>query len=248
MRKLIALFKLGVFLSLSMCIYAAWRVADLFAPKKVTLRQKALRMWSQLFAKMSGMRLKIVGKPPAAPFFLVCNHLTYVDVAALRLCVNGIFVAKREVKDWPVAGRVISDMGVIFIDRTNRRDIPRAGSEIIERLEQGEGVIVFAEGKISDGSSVLPFNSSFMEFAARSNVPVSAAAITYEAHGKPGAARHSVVWYDDISFLEHLRRLFALKGFTATVSFAAEPIADPDRKQLAKRLHEAVTERFVPVK
>lgn len=56
---------------------------------------------------------------------------------------NGNFVAKKEVESWFLAGRICRDMGTIFIDRSNRRDIPRAGEKIIERLEHGEGVIVF---------------------------------------------------------------------------------------------------------
>ncbi|MBK7704183.1 MAG: 1-acyl-sn-glycerol-3-phosphate acyltransferase [Acidobacteria bacterium] len=69
--------------------------------------------------------------PPKPPFFLVCNHLSYVDIPTLRCVVEGVFVAKREIRDWPVAGRIISDFGQIFIDRTNRRDIPRAGTRIV---------------------------------------------------------------------------------------------------------------------
>jgi 1-acyl-sn-glycerol-3-phosphate acyltransferase len=41
------------------------------------------------------------------------------------------------------AGPIVRDAGTIFIDRSNRRDIPRAGEEILERLDGGEGVVVF---------------------------------------------------------------------------------------------------------
>ena len=58
-------------------------------------------------------------------------------------------------------------MGNIYIDRTNRRDIPRAGELVIEALNRGEGVIVFPEGTTTKGDEVLPFNSSFLQFAAQ---------------------------------------------------------------------------------
>ena len=110
---------------------------------------------------IAGMGIEVIGDPPTPPFFLVTNHLSYVDIAALRATVKGIFVAKAEVNEWFLAGRIVRDMGVIFIDRNNRRDIPRAGAEIIRKLNEGEGVIVFPEGTSTKGEDILPFNSSF---------------------------------------------------------------------------------------
>ena len=56
---------------------------------------------------------------------------------------KGVFVAKHEIDDWTMAGKMVRNMGTIFVNRQNRRDIPRAGDDIIEALSRGEGVIVF---------------------------------------------------------------------------------------------------------
>ena len=55
-----------------------------------------------------------------------------------------------------MAGPIIRNMGNIFIDRSNRRDIPRAGAEVIRKLNEQEGVIVFPEGTSTKGEDVLP--------------------------------------------------------------------------------------------
>ena len=89
-------------------------------------RQTIFYYWTQSFVWISGMKIEASGKPPAPPFFLVCNHLSYTDIAALRAVAKGIFVAKGEVQNWFLAGRICRDFGTIFIDRKNRRDIPRA--------------------------------------------------------------------------------------------------------------------------
>jgi len=193
------------------------------------------------------MKLEIIGTPPKPPFFLVCNHLGYADMAALRQAATGVFVAKSEVNDWPVAGTIIRNMGTVFINRKNRRDIPRAGRQIIERLDAGEGVIVFPEGTSTKGETVLPFNSSFLQFAAESNVPVSYAALTYRTpDGEPPASNY-VCWWEDISFFAHLWRLFTLSEYTAIVTFGEEPITNNDRKALAAELRQKVAEKFIPV-
>jgi 1-acyl-sn-glycerol-3-phosphate acyltransferase len=150
------------------------------------------------------MKIEVIGTPPKPPFFLVCNHLSYTDMAALRVAANGVFVAKSEINTWFLAGRIVRDLGMIFIDRENRRDIPRAGVEIMKRIESGEGVIVFPEGTSTKGDEVLPFNSSFLEFAARCDIPVSYAAISYRTPADEPPASLIACWWDDPSTYDPL--------------------------------------------
>ena len=56
-----------------------------------------------------------------------------------------------------------------------------------------------------------------------------------------------VAWWEDISFMAHLFRLFKIKGYTAIIDFGEEPIVNPDRKQLAAELRNRVKERFIPI-
>ena len=193
------------------------------------------------------MKIEVSGKPPVQPFFLVTNHLSYTDIAAIRACVKGIFVAKKEVESWFLAGRICRDMGTIFIDRTNRRDIPRAGEQIVERLNNGEGVVVFPEGTSTKGEEVLPFNSSFFEFAARSNIAVSYASISYQTPRRETPASIAACWWDDTGFFAHLWRLFKVSEYTAIVIFGDEAVVSADRKELANELRDRVAMSFAPV-
>lgn len=193
------------------------------------------------------MEMEINGPPPKPPFFLVSNHVSYVDIPVLRLAANGIFVAKKEVKDWFLAGPMIRNMGNIFIDRKNRRDIPRAGAEVIRKLNEREGVILFPEGTSSKGEMILPFNSSFLEFAAKTDLPVSFAAIRYITPDGGPSPSERICWWDDTGFLKHLYLLFTLPSFKASVTFGEEPVVETDRKELAARLKRRVEDVFVPM-
>lgn len=193
------------------------------------------------------MKIEVVGEPPKPPFFLVCNHLSYTDVPALRAVVEGVFVAKGEIEHWFLAGKICRDMGTIFINRQNRRDIPRAGAEIIRRLEQGEGVIVFPEGTSTKGEEVLPFNSSFLEFAAQRDLPVYYASIIYTTLPDQPKPSEAVTWWDEKTFGEHLWYLFQAREYTAVITFGDAPVHNDDRKILARTLREKIIENFVPV-
>lgn len=247
MRNIRAAIRFTLFFVSTLGLYSTWFVCVTFIPNKIYWRQIIFKLWSKSFVRISNMKIEIIGTPPKPPFFLVCNHLSYTDIPALRAVLEGIFVAKIEVESWFLAGRIVRDMGNIFIDRKKRRDIPRAGQEIIKRLDEGEGVIIFPEGTSTKGENVLPFNSSFLEFAAKTDLPVSYASISYKTPIGELSASEAVCWWDDTVFMNHLFRLFSVKEITAIINFGDAPVANPNRKELANELHQKVKEKFIPV-
>lgn len=247
MRKIRSVVRFTLFFINTFGLYSLWFVAVAFIPNKIYWRQLIFKLWSENFRRIANMKIEVIGTPPKPPFFLVCNHLSYVDIPALRAVAEGVFVAKGEIEGWFLAGRIVRDIGNIFINRQNRRDIPRAGREIISRLDSGEGVIVFPEGTSTKGEEVLPFNSSFLEFAAQTDLPVSYCSIHYTTPDGEMSASEAVCWWDDTTFIDHMLRLFSVKGFTAVINFGDAPIANPNRKRLAQELHEKVSEKFIPV-
>jgi 1-acyl-sn-glycerol-3-phosphate acyltransferase len=138
MKAVRSIIRFVLFFVSTLGLYGVWFLADFFVPNKIYWRQVIFGLWAKSFVSISGMKIETIGTIPKPPYFLVCNHLSYTDVAALRAVLNGVFVAKGEIESWFLAGRIVRDMGTIFINRQNRRDIPRAGSLIIERLDEHE--------------------------------------------------------------------------------------------------------------
>lgn len=247
MRYIRAAIKMFLFFFLTLGIYSIWFIGSFFIPNQPFWRQIIFSIWARNFLVISGMNIEVIGTPPRPPFLLVSNHLSYVDIAAFRSVLDTVFVAKSDVNEWFLAGKIVRDMGTIFIKRNNRRDIPRVSSEIIERLEKGEGVTVFPEGTSTRGDEVLPFNSSLLEFAAKDDLPVSYASISYRTPENEPKASEAVCWWGDANFIEHLWQFFKLKEFTATINFGETPVKKSDRKELAHELREKVKEKFIPV-
>ena len=247
MGKIRASLRLAAFIIASFGVYGLWWAVSWVVPNKQLWRQVTFHAWARSFAAIASMELEIIGTPPKPPFFLVSNHLSYVDIPVLRLAANGVFIAKSEIKEWPLVGPMITNMGNIFINRNNRRDIPRAGARVIDKLNEGEGVILFPEGTSTKGEEILPFNSSFLEFAAKTDLPVSYAVLRYETPAGGPTPSERVCWWDETSFMKHLWLLLALPRFKAVITFGEESVVNADRKELAARLQRRVKEAFIPM-
>lgn len=243
-----AAIRFTAFFAVTFGLYAVWFVGAFFVPNKPFWRQVILRIWARTFVKILGMKIEIIGKAPLPPFFLVSNHLSYVDIPALRAVAEGVFVAKGEIENWFMAGKMVRDLGIIFINRQKKRDIPRARREIVKKLSEGEGVIIFPEGTSTKGVEVLPFNSSFLDFPARTDLPVHYVSISYKTPEGEAKVSQSISWWeDDVSLPAHMWRVFQLREFTAIINFGAEPVQSSNRKELARKLWEKVSESFIPV-
>jgi 1-acyl-sn-glycerol-3-phosphate acyltransferase len=160
----------------------------------------------------------------------VSNHLTYLDILIYGAARPFLFVAKSEVRRWPLLGTLAALGGTIFVDRSRSLQVAQAGRQIEQGLRDGIPVLLFPEGTSSNGSSVLPFRPPLFDPAIRAGAWVTAAAVRYHADN---AAESQVTYWGDMVFLPHLFRTLCLKGLSAEISFDS-PCRFPDRKTAAR--------------
>ncbi len=199
-----------------------------------------MRSWAAWTAWLLRMRIECHGRPPQAPFFLVSNHLSYIDVVPFFRHVDGFFLARGDAAHWPLLGPLAASVGTLFIDRERRMDLKRVAAEGAARLAAGKGMIVFPEATSSDGRTVLPFHSALFELPIRAGLPVHTASIAYETPSGAPPAAHAVCWWGDMAFLPHLYRLFALPAVHATLRFSTQGLHGTERKRLAAGAEEGV--------
>ena len=239
---------IGAWTALSFLAWAAGAFITLLVPRaRLRWRQRVVRGWARGVGFLFGMRVTVAGRPPKAPFFLVANHLSYVDIILLYTCLDAVFIAKRDMRHWPVLGPLAHVMGTIWVNREVRRDAVRVLDLIDEAIARGDGVILFAEGTTTQGDALLPMKPALFDWAAREQFPVHHATITYRTLSGSPPANLAVAWWGDMPFGAHAVKLCRLRGFDATVEFGPDAIVAPTRGELAARIQQAIEERFVPL-
>lgn len=169
---------------------------------------------------------------------LICNHLSYLDVIVLGSLVPAVFVARHDVKSWPVFGWLASLAGTVYVNRNRRAHVGQVTDQIQTVLATGVLVILFPEGTSSDGRTVLPFKSSLLEPATQLAHPLSVGWIEYELND--GEVAEEVCYWKDMTFFPHLLNLLGKRRVRATVRFAVVNERGADRKELARQLHAEV--------
>lgn len=114
---------------------------------------------------------------PPAPFVLVANHPTLIDVTALVSAVPDVaIVAKPAMFRSPLVGRLLTACNHI-----EAGEGPFAGAAavdaVLHRLEAGTSVLIFPEGTRSPRRGIGRLKLGAFEAAARAGVPLVAALI-----------------------------------------------------------------------
>jgi 1-acyl-sn-glycerol-3-phosphate acyltransferase len=203
--------------------------------KGLTVRERTnwLQVAASTVLRRIGMEVVADGDPPVIGLgglggLVVSNHLSYLDVLALSPCV---FVAKQEVRGWPIFGAFATMAGTVYVSRERGAANGGAAALMEDALAAGVPVVLFPEGTSSDGAQVLHFHSRFFEPAIRTNAVVTAAAIGYASSTAEEAA---FAYHGDDVFGTHLVRTLGQCDLTARVVFAAGGRRYADRKEAAR--------------
>ena len=245
-----SILRLAVFLPFSMLVELVWILGWL--PARVAGRGEAwrggcFRFWSRFCLFLFGVKVDLRGEVPTAAGLVVSNHLSYLDVVLMAAHMPCAFVAKSEVRAWPVIGLLAASMGTVFVDRGNKRDILRVTKILEKRIAAGQTVVVFPEGTSSAGNEILPFRPPLLDPFARMGLPVRYAALRYQTGPGDPPAGTSVAWWGEMEFPSHFFRLLGLSEIEARLVFGPAGLKAPDRKLLAARLEEAVATCFEPM-
>lgn len=121
------------------------------------------------------IRVRGLERLPQDANIVVANHASYLDglILTAALPARYHFVVQNGAANWPLVGRTITRMGVVYVNREAARDAARTTRELMRRLKQGESLAIFAEGTFRAEPGLLPFKAGAFLLAARTGAAVT---------------------------------------------------------------------------
>lgn len=187
-----------------------------------------IQRWSRRALKICGLRVQIVGRWPQSEvakrgLLVVSNHISWLDIYAIHTVKPVRFIAKSEIRGWPLVGWLCDKTGTIFIERGSRKDAHRIMHHMAELLREGHALSVFPEGTTSDGLDLLPFHANLYAAAVTSASDILPVSLAYlDANG---AMSTVPAYIGDMSLIDSIRLILAHRNLTVQVTIG-EPI-DP---------------------
>lgn len=205
-------------------------------------RAQTIRRWSRQLMAILRVRVRCVDEPRAWPTrtMLVANHVSWLDIFAILSVVPCVFVAKSEIRAWPLIGRLVALSGTIFIERGRRRHAHTTNDTIAEALRGGTVVAFCPEGTTTDGSHLLKFHAALFQPAIAAEAMLQPVALRYlDRHDRPTLA---AAYIGDMTLLDSIRSIVAEPRMVAELRFTdAIPAAGGERRALARAAHATVS-------
>lgn len=191
----------------------------------------ALHRLCQALCASHGIITRARGVVPQGPLILVANHRGYIDPVAICGVVPCAPIAKAEVSDWPLIGRMGARYNTLFVQRGE----PFSGASVLRRaarsLAGGANVLNFPEGTTTRGGP-RPFQRGVFGLARIVDVPVVPVCIRF---GNP-----ELCWIDDQTFVPHYLRSLRSKPHLVELEFgprlqAQSFASDQEHAEAARR-------------
>jgi len=176
--------------------------AVVFPFARTATKERLMRRWSERLLRMLAIDARICGvqdRSPLGNVLIVANHISWLDIFVLNMLQPARFIGKAELRRWPIVGRLIANVGTIFIERGRRRDTHKINRHAADALARGDVIAIFPEGTTSDGKELLPFHTSLLQPIIDAAGHVQPIAIRYRTTA--GEFNDAPAYVGDTSFL-----------------------------------------------
>jgi len=244
-RILLNLRALGRLTRVAIHLVAGAAIVGLIYPLIGTKSRRDIKQrWSRQLLDMFGVELAVSGATTGA--MRVANHVSWLDIFVINAVSPAVFIAKHDVRSWPLIGWMSSKAGTLYIRRGSRRAAHEASLELTACLKNGIEVVAFPEGTTSDGREVLPFHGALLQGAIAAGVPIQPVALSYATRDERPA--QAPVYCGETSLITSMWRVAVANDLTVRLEFLARRDATSyERRELAMQLRDDIRAVMPPL-
>ena len=208
-------------------------------------QNRILKYWSRKLLAILNIGILIEGQQPTkAGCLIVANHVSWLDIIVLNAIHPSRFIAKSEVRDWPIIGWLSRSCGTVFIERALRQNAAKVNRRIGQLFEQGISIGLFPEGTTTDGKKVGHFHSALIQPAIDAGIRVQPMALRYQENGgEPGSA---AIFVGEMTLAQSIWQILRCARQSALVTFTPALMTEnTNRRALARAAHEAISQALL---
>lgn len=203
------------------------------------LSHAAVRGFMGGLAWVFGLRVRREGVPQQGGVLFVANHVSWMDIVVLHSQQMMGFIAKSEIRGWPLVGWLAMQGESIFLQRGNGDSLGRVVVEMAQRLRAGRAVAAFPEGGTRNGRALCTFHARIFAAAVEAAAPVQPVAIGY---GPRASAQTRIAFAPRERFVGNFIRLLGEPAREVHVRFLdpIPPHTHDGRRSIAATAQEQV--------
>ncbi|WP_067658484.1 lysophospholipid acyltransferase family protein [Nocardia harenae] len=175
---------------------------------------------------------------PGKGALIIAGHVSWSDVLVLAAVQPLGFVARADMLDWPLLGKLAVRMRVIPIERESLRKLPAVVEQLRDRLLAGDRVAAFPEGTTWCGRAYGSLRPALFQAAIDAGTPVQPVRLAYR--DRNGGSCTVPAFIGDDGFTTSAARVLRARGMVAEVVLEPAEQAGKDRRDLARRVERAV--------
>ena len=209
--------------------------------------------YHRLLLSVIGVKLTVFGEKKSGNVLYVPNHVSWLDISIIGALSPTHFLSKAEIKKWPFIGLLATRAGTLYIKRGVRNSAEEANTTLQKTLEKNHNVVLFAEGKTTDGT-LKKFHGRLMQSAIDANSLIQPVAIFYPAENIVSHVTKSqsgintkrkinknILYISDMTFLQSMFSVLSLKNIPVEVHYL-EPVRTKQqtRNDLAAHCYDSI--------
>jgi 1-acyl-sn-glycerol-3-phosphate acyltransferase len=196
-----------------------WTCAAAFPLTDAAGREQRIKRWSIKLLALCEVRVEILdltGSRSAERGLFVANHISWLDIFVINSLHPCRFVAKSDIRSWPLIGWLCEKTGTIFIARGRQRDVRRIYEGLIASIHAGERIVFFPEGTTAAQGRLLPFHANLFEAAINAQVPIQPYALCYV--DAAGNLHPAVDFVGEMTFAQSMISILKADAITAQLT------------------------------
>lgn len=114
-------------------------------------------------------------------YILIANHPAAFEDIGIPALFDVVSLAKLQVQDWYVVGRISKAAGTLYVDRDDPDSRHQAIQTMVDAVNGGKNIALYPEGGCKGRRLYSEFKSGAFEVSQRTGVPILPVFIHYEA-------------------------------------------------------------------